>query len=525
VLWKTRKSTSRRRSAELVSQAQQLAAGHRHEDALEVLTRCLQQDGDDVPALLTIIQIQAHLGRYDEALDSSLRVLKIDAANRPVLASIAQLVSHPGLTRRYPEIFQVFHGRRSDRPGARVAADGFSELAPVLVARANQMFAAGSHADAIGVLEQCASLLPDSAPAQLALAQIRVHHRQDREALALCLRAMDADPASQTAISILEQLVLRTESEARAEAAEALYTAISRYVSAGGDAAPVLSPLMSLIGALSAWKDHRKALDAARMALKAAPDSQAVNEGLYRIISDPELSDDASAFAAAAFPDLMARYSATFKPTADERDAYDRLATLNVVETLASVIRRFHRELETDSDVPLMRFLAAARQRLADGRDPERPPRWVLLRFEMAWRSFLKGESESSIALLRTIVGDSGLQTFASCDPFAKEALVRAGEILGRYEERAGRIDSAMSIYYRTMQLQENALVARRMALLHWRRGNIEEAMTAAESAIMTKPNLFPGLQGGPHMTRLREELLWQEKVERRMKDGEADGR
>lgn len=515
MLWKSRKSTPRQRAAELVHRAHQLAASHRHEDALEVLTRCLAQDRDYVPALLTIIQIQAHLGRYDDALDSSLRALEVEPANRPVLASIAQLLSGPGLTSRYHEIFRFFHRRLSDQAGARLAADAFAELAPVLVARASQMSGAGSHADAASVLEQCLSLLPDFAPAQLALAQVLDHQRQDGKALALLMRVMDADPANQTAISVLGQVLARAESTAISEAADALLAAISRHVSTSRDAAPALAPLMSLVGTLSARKEHRRALDAVRLALNIAPDSQSVHDEVFRIISDPALTDDDSAYASAVVPDLLAAYSAVFRPTADEREVYDRLATLNVVETLASVIRRFRRDLGSDPDVPLVLFLARARERLANGYDPEPSPRWALLRFEMAWQSFMQGKTERSMALLRTLVDDRGLRAFAKHDPFAKEAFVRAGEIVGRYEERAGRIDSAMSTYRRTMQIDENAVVATRMALLYWRQGNIGEAMTAAESGIRTKRNLFPGLPDGPQMTRLREEL-------RRHEDGSA---
>jgi hypothetical protein len=149
----------------------------------------------------------------------------------------------------------------------------------------------------------------------------------------------------------------------------------------------------------------------------------------------------------------------------------------------------------------------------------------VLLRFETAWRWFLEGQTDRSIALLRTILDEPGIEAFAEHDPFAKEAFVRAGEIVGRHEERAGRIDLAMSIYRRTMQLRENTVVARRMALLLWRQGSIEEAMAAAESGIATMSNLYPGLPGGPHMTSLREELLGHEKGPAASDRSEARGR
>jgi len=105
------------------------------------------------------------------------------------------------------------------------------------------------------------------------------------------------------------------------------------------------------------------------------------------------------------------------------------------------------------------------------------------------------------------VVDDPALPRLAKEDPFAKEALVRSGEIVGRHDERAGDGERAMTIYCQTMQIEENGVVARRMAVLRWRKGDLRGAMEAADSAIMTKHNLFPRVPEGPYVAWLRQQL------------------
>jgi hypothetical protein len=64
-----------------------------------------------------------------------------------------------------------------------------------------------------------------------------------------------------------------------------------------------------------------------------------------------------------------------------------------------------------------------------------------------------------------------------------------------------------MITYGQTMQIEENGVIARRMAVLRWRKGDIRGAMEAADCAVMTKHNLFPRLPEGPYVAWLRQQL------------------
>jgi hypothetical protein len=64
--------------------------------------------------------------------------------------------------------------------------------------------------------------------------------------------------------------------------------------------------------------------------------------------------------------------------------------------------------------------------------------KWPLVRFEIGWNLWLFGRIDEAISSFRALLENDPAMKLAKHDPFMKEAFVRAGEILGRYEERIG---------------------------------------------------------------------------------------
>ncbi len=92
-------------------------------------------------------------------------------------------------------------------------------------------------------------------------------------------------------------------------------------------------------------------------------------------------------------------------------------------------------------------------------------------------------------------------------NPFIKEAVVRSGEILGRYQEKIGNINSAIAIYRQILQLDGNSVIARRLLLLLSRNGNLREAANFAETAIVNRMNLYPQPPDNPYIASLKNEM------------------
>ena len=92
-------------------------------------------------------------------------------------------------------------------------------------------------------------------------------------------------------------------------------------------------------------------------------------------------------------------------------------------------------------------------------------------------------------------------------NPLLKEAVVRSGELLGRYYDRVGEVDAAVEIYTDIMSIEQDSLVARRLVVLLSRRGQLREAAKIAETAIISRPNLFQTFSTNRHLASLKAEL------------------
>jgi hypothetical protein len=138
----------------------------------------------------------------------------------------------------------------------------------------------------------------------------------------------------------------------------------------------------------------------------------------------------------------------------------------------------------------------------------------------MAWNLLLRDDMDKCVSLLRIIFDDDMAIKLAKYHPFTKEALVRAGEILGRHEERVGAIEGAISVYRRLMRIDQNGVIARRLAVLLWRQGNLNEAASLAEIAVNSKANLYPYLTQNDYILSIRADLASQARALNTKKEG-----
>ncbi|MBL8704413.1 MAG: hypothetical protein JNM30_06200 [Rhodospirillales bacterium] len=503
---------NRWRASVLMVKAHRAASQNRHEDALREFERCLKLVPADGQVLFKKLQIEASLQRYDEALDSGLLALSQHPALKQIRPSIDYLLSVPALADRHDEVLRRLRPPTPDSPDAGALREAAEELMPAFARRADQLMATGAVAAAAQLLQRCQSLAPASLALRLAMVRLRLREFRFADALELCLGALETDPTNDAAVANLAEMLPQLRAIHRLDG---VGLALSRYRKAKPDSALGLACLTHWIDALVRNNGVRAAAAAVEEALDSGPDAKPLRDRIAHLLAVPERAAGSTEDVAATTPRLGSVLAASFAPSAAEQDAYDRLVALNVAETVQGVVLRFYKDLGYDArSAPLVSLLATAKEHLgAPSLTDAARSTWPLLRFEAAWSLYLKGDREESIRLLRTVADDPVLPRLARVDPFAKEALVRSGEIVGRHDERAGQGATAMATYCQTMQIEENGVVARRMAMLRWRKGDIRSAQEAADSAVMTKHNLFPRLPEGPHVNWLRQQLAEKGRV------------
>jgi tetratricopeptide (TPR) repeat protein len=254
--------------------------------------------------------------------------------------------------------------------------------------------------------------------------------------------------------------------------------------------------LRTLIEILLELGRYREAVLTCDRLLEADPDLIAVIQARQRIFNDPQ-----------AQPFLQGLQAAREIQSSDE---YDKLIAQNVAGLLTEVMTKFYRDLGADaSSVPLIRALNNFRQKMpfvdtASSREAASP----LIEFERAWAYNQDGRIDEALRLFETVFRDISARKRMMGNPFIGEAVIRSGEILGRHQEKAGNIDSAIAVYREIVELDGgNSVIARRLLLLLSRSGNLREAAKLAEGAIINRTNLYPQLIDNPYIAALKKEL------------------
>jgi tetratricopeptide (TPR) repeat protein len=155
------------------------------------------------------------------------------------------------------------------------------------------------------------------------------------------------------------------------------------------------------------------------------------------------------------------------------------------------------------------RCLSSLRSQLADEFAAHANCTGSLERFELAWRAYEAGNTHEALQLFGEVIADRELAGAGAADPRAREAFVRAAEILGRHAELAGDIRSAAQLYRRILELDGNGNgnVARRLLLMLWRQARIQEAAELAPRVLLSDGNLAQHLRGSDAVNDLARRL------------------
>jgi tetratricopeptide (TPR) repeat protein len=198
-------------------------------------------------------------------------------------------------------------------------------------------------------------------------------------------------------------------------------------------------------------------------------------------------------------------------PAMPDRARYDALATLNAVTAVRRVTADLHDRLGIDQRrAAVPRTVQHVHDALAAGIDLEQARRdgSTLVRFEAAWALYQAGRIEPALQTFGALSADEGLLARARHSAYARDAVVRSAEIVGRHAERAGDLDAALSLYERVVRAGGGGAVARRLTELLWRAGRTHEAAALAERALRSDHDLASqATKDDAHVTRAADLL------------------
>jgi hypothetical protein len=198
-------------------------------------------------------------------------------------------------------------------------------------------------------------------------------------------------------------------------------------------------------------------------------------------------------------------------PLADSaRAGYDAISKLNIIDNVAKVTLAFYQRLGlTPPQSPVYRCLASIRSKLAEEVEAQGAisTKSSLERFELAWRAYEAGRTREAFQLFREVTADERLVRASVTDPRAREAFVRAAEIVGRHAELRGDTSAAARLYRRILELDGNGIVARRLLLMLWREARIQEAAELAPRVVESDGNLAQHLRGSDTVNDLTRRL------------------
>jgi tetratricopeptide (TPR) repeat protein len=349
----------------------------------------------------------------------------------------------------------------------------------------------GEYDKAIGACRASIAVWPDNTAAYEVLAQVHAHVRQYDEALEACASGLARNPNSDALSASLNQLLPLVRESAHPES---VIATLQRCLAGGTPRGNVLTVLIDM---LLRSRRYVEAVQACQRMLEIDPESFPAANTIRTLLDDP-----------AARP-ALAKIGVSAPPVLS--DEYDWLVAANVTGTLLAVMSKFYSRLGVDPQTaPLVQGLERARRKLAQAQPHigKLPAQSTLVLFERGWRQYSAGQTEKARTAFETIVNDGAARERASHNPLLKEAIVRSGEIVGRYYDTRGDAEMAISIYRDVLSVDPDSIVARRLIVLLSRRGRLAEAAQFAETAIVSRPNLSRPIPPNQHMSALKAELF-----------------
>jgi tetratricopeptide (TPR) repeat protein len=320
------------------------------------------------------------------------------------------------------------------------------------------------------------------------LIQVLVHQQRYEEAFDACVDALSAIQDFGNVSSTLRHIFPLVKQDRTFDRAIGV---LQKCLAAN----PVKSDLLIVLMKMLTRSGRR--VEAAHVydrALQADPDSFFAADAIDDLLKDP---------AAQQVLAKMGRAAASIRS-----EEYDWLVASNVVETLLGIMAKFYGMIGVDPQLaPLVQGLESSRRELAARQPPPAPDASTVLLFERAWRSHLAGRTQEALVAFEEILNDGAARRRAAHNPSFMEAVVRAGEILGRHYDEAGEVERAIRIYQDVLSLGPNNLVARRLIVLLSRNERMSEAAKLAEIAINSQPNRYQKLPVSPHIDAIKQNL------------------
>lgn len=208
--------------------------------------------------------------------------------------------------------------------------------------------------------------------------------------------------------------------------------------------------------------------------------------------------------------------SSRLVPSESARANYDAISRLNIINNLAKIVLAFYERLGLNpQQSPVYACLAKIRSKLMQEVETHGADRVEssLERFELAWRAYDAGEIHEALQMFREVMADDPLVKASTVDPWAREAFVRAADILGRHAELRGDANAAAQLHRRVLRLADNGIVARRLLLMLWREGRLRAAAELAPRIVKSDQNLVEHLRGSETVDYLTR---WFEREARR---------
>jgi tetratricopeptide (TPR) repeat protein len=333
----------------------------------------------------------------------------------------------------------------------------------------------------------------DNVPAYEVLAQVFTHLGRYEEALEACAGALAVMPDSQAITASLQQLLPLV---GQSKHPERMIAILEKCLAANPARGDVLTLLIQM---LLRSRRYVEAVRACQRILEVDPEFFPAAETIRNLLKDPQAQ--------------LALSGLPISPPPSLSEEYDWLVASNVLDTLINVMSKFYSQLGVDLQyVPLLQGLENFRRKLS-AEKPETnksEPQSTLILFETAWKQYQAGQTKEALRAFESIFNDFAARQKTDHNHFLKEAVVRSGEILGRHYDTLGEVETAIGIYRNVMSLDHNNLVARRLVLLLSRTGRLSEAVTFAEKAIISQPNLFRYIPPNRHIAALKAEISFK---------------
>jgi tetratricopeptide (TPR) repeat protein len=349
----------------------------------------------------------------------------------------------------------------------------------------------GNYDEAIRSCRASLAVRPKNVAPYEMMVQVFAHLQRYEDALDACADALAVDPHSDAISASMRQLLPNLTHSKQPQRVSA---ALQRCVAASparGDA------LTLLIDLLTRSNRYVEAVQVCQRALESDPEFFPAADTIRKLLNDP------------AAKQALANVDVPAPPSMSEE--YDWLVASNVTDTLIGIMSNFYGKLGVDPQTaPLVQGLQRSRQKLAAARPlvDQSAEQSVLVLFERAWNHYSAGATAEAHAAFEKILNDGNARRRAAYNPFLKEALVRSGEILGRHYDTTGDVERAIGVYNDVLSVDPDSLIARRLIVLLSRSGRLAQAAKLAETAIVSRPNIYRALPANRHIAAVKAELF-----------------